>query len=138
MTTQPHTVGDVDSRASAPPHTYECSAAGSGSAATTPTTVGVTMRPGLLGWTAQRGCITAPQDLVAAARAGETVLVVDDDHVLRGIEGSAPLATAIRGDNDTADLREQIGALAARIDDLHDRLVDLAENVNSIWPHRDG
>jgi DNA-binding IclR family transcriptional regulator len=89
--------------------------------------MGVTMRPDVLGWTAQRGCITAPQDLVAAARAGEAVLVVDDDHVLRGVEGDASLAAAIRGDNDTVHLRVQVSGLTARLDDLHDRLVDLAE-----------
>jgi hypothetical protein len=127
MTTQPHPASDVDSRAAAPPHPNKCSAAESGSAATTPTTVGVTMRPDVLGWTAQRGCITAPHDLLAAARAGETVLVVDDDHVLRGVEGDVPLVAAIRGDNDAVDLREQISGLAARIDDMHDRLMDLAE-----------
>jgi hypothetical protein len=85
---------------------------------------------------AQRGCITAPQDLVAAARAGETILVVDHDHVLRGVEGDAPLAAAIRRDNDTAHLREQIGALAARLDDLHDRLVDLAEASIAVLTRR--
>jgi hypothetical protein len=94
------------------------------------------MRPGVLGWTAQRGCITAPQDLVAAARAGETVLVVDDDRVLRGVEGDAPLVAAIRGDDDAAQLREQVSGLAARIDDLHDRLVNLAEVAVEVLARR--
>lgn len=82
---------------------------------------------GILGWTAQRGCITAPQDLVAAARDDEIVLVVDDDRLLRGIEGDAPLVAAVRSDNETAQLREQVSNLTAQIDDLHDRLVDIAE-----------
>jgi hypothetical protein len=87
----------------------------------------VAVHSGILGWTAQRGCITAPQDLVAAARDGEIVLVVDDDRLLRGIEGDAPLAAAVRSDNETAQLREQVSNLTAQIDDLHDRLVDIAE-----------
>lgn len=96
----------------------------------------VAVHSGLLGWTAQRGCITAPQDLVAAARDGEIVLVVDDDRLLRGIEGDAPLAAAVRSDNETAQLREQVSNLTARIDDLHDRLVDIAEAAVEVLARR--
>jgi hypothetical protein len=64
------------------------------------------------------------------------VLVVDDDRLLRGIEGDAPLATAVRSDNETAQLREQVSNLTARIDDLHDRLVDIAEAAVEVLARR--
>ena len=81
----------------------------------------------VLAWSAKRGCITSAQELLAAVREGEIVLAVDDDHVVRAVDGEAPLAAVVRGDSDTARLIGEIRDVSARVDDLHDRLVDVAE-----------
>jgi hypothetical protein len=83
----------------------------------------------VLPWTAQRGCITTPEQVVDARRAGEVVLAVDDDHIIRGVEGEAPLMAAVRLDGHAMRLTGQIGDVAMRLDELHDRLVDIAEAV---------
>jgi hypothetical protein len=87
----------------------------------------VVVGPDVLAWSAGRGCITATQELVTALRDGDVVLVADNDHVVRGVEGEAPLAAVIRADNDTARLIAEVRELNARVDDLHDRLVDMVE-----------
>jgi hypothetical protein len=96
----------------------------------------VVVRPGVLAWSAERGCITAANELLAAVREGEVVLAVDDDYVVRAVEGEAPLAAVVRGDNDTARLIEKIRHLNARADDVHDRLVDVAEASIAVLTRR--
>jgi hypothetical protein len=61
----------------------------------------------VLAWTAQCGCITTPEQVVDACRAGEIVLAVDDDHVIRDIEGDAPLIAAVRLDGHAVRLIQQ-------------------------------
>jgi hypothetical protein len=87
----------------------------------------VVVGPGVLAWSAERGCITTAHELLAAVRDGEVVLVADNDHVVRAVEGEAPLAAVVRGDNDTAGLIAEIRELYARVDDPHDRLADMVE-----------
>jgi hypothetical protein len=96
----------------------------------------VVVRPCVLAWSAERGCITTAQELLAAIRDGEVVLAVDDDHVVRGIEGEAPLVAVVRGDNGTARLVEEVRDLNARVDDLHDRLVDMVEASIAVFTRR--
>jgi hypothetical protein len=108
MRTQPHRESGVDSITdSRPEH--------------------VTVPSGVLAWTAQRGCITTPEQVVDACRADEIVLAVDDDHVIRDVEGDALLIAAVRLDGHAVRLARQITDLSARLDELHDRLVDVAE-----------
>jgi hypothetical protein len=73
----------------------------------------VTVPSGVLAWTAQRGCITTPEQIVDACRAGEIVLAVDDDHVIRDVEGDAPLVVAVRLDGHAVRLARQITDLGA-------------------------
>jgi CMP-2-keto-3-deoxyoctulosonic acid synthetase len=87
------------------------------------------MPSGVLAWTAQRGCITTPEQVVDACRAGEVVLGVDDDHVIRSVQGYAPLIAAVRLDGHAVRLAQQISDVATRLDELHERLLDIAEAV---------
>jgi hypothetical protein len=57
------------------------------------------------------------------------VLGVDNDHVIRDVEGDAPLITVVRLDGHAVRLIQQISDVATRLDDLHNRLVDIAEAV---------
>jgi hypothetical protein len=66
-------------------------------------------------------------EVVEAVRNGEMLVAVDDDHVLRGVDGAAPLTAMVRADSHTAGLRREMTRLSARIDDLHDRMVQIAE-----------
>jgi hypothetical protein len=89
----------------------------------------VTMPPGVLGWTARRGPITTPGELIAAVRAGETVHPADDAHVIAAVEGHAPLVAVVRIDHDVAALVRQVTDLTLQVDDLHNRLVDITETA---------
>jgi CMP-2-keto-3-deoxyoctulosonic acid synthetase len=66
---------------------------------------------------------------VDACRAGEIVLAVDDDRVIRDVEGDAPLIAAVRLDGHVVRLAHEVTDVASRLDELHNRLVDIAEAV---------
>ena len=87
------------------------------------------MPPRVLAWSPQRGCVTEPDEFALAVRAGELLLHVDDDQIMRGIEGDAPLVAVVRADSAAHQLARKVADLHARIDDLHVRMVDAAEGA---------
>ena len=90
-----------------------------------PDPVDVLAPAGALGWSASRGFIDSPGELFEAQGEGEVVLDVDDDQVLRDVEGDAPLAVTVRHDRELTDVRRVTAGLAVRVSDLGDRAAGL-------------
>jgi hypothetical protein len=72
---------------------------------------------GTVGWSITSGWIEADSALDT-----ELVLVVDDDHVVRGVEGPASLAAIMHADR-------RLLAVRREVDELRQRLLDIAETA---------
>lgn len=80
-----------------------------------PDPVNVVAPVGALGWSASRGFIIDAGELFEANGEGEVVLEVDDDQVVRDVEGDAPLAVSVRQDREIADVRGVVARLVDRL-----------------------
>lgn len=74
-----------------------------------PDPVDVLAPVGALDWSASRGFIVDADELLEANGEGELVLEVDDDQVVRDVEGDCPLAIAVRHDREIVELRRALG-----------------------------
>jgi hypothetical protein len=96
----------------------------------------VQMAPGVLAWSPQRGPITSPDELAAAVRDDEVVLRATGGCLVRAGDGDAPLVAMIRVDNDVAVLLRQLTDLTLKVEDLHSRLLDIADATTEILARR--
>ena len=68
-----------------------------------------------LAWSPSRGFIDDVDDLLEAQGEGEVVLDVDDDRMVRDVEGDAPLAVSVRQDGQIVDLQRVCAGLVDRV-----------------------